>query len=229
VHRKSAPIPGPGRSTGTSPKQATPPADIKIAHSQPAHRGGSTKRHRHRTGARDHLYVHFVQSDGAGHDSVAGLEPGLHHRYGEAGARRLRGDWSIDDAGTGGDSVLIITALPFRRSCRISGIDWRIDGAPWTALGAVAPGAYPLQGPFVDGVVADIILRATNIIGASTGYDVKQVITTGLPGAFGPADWSIFDDTTDGDATVVLTSLPAMGGCCQTGSRSGSIRAHGRH
>jgi hypothetical protein len=158
-------------------------------------------------------YVHFVQSDGAGHDS----DPVSSQAFTTALSAQVpaafdAADWAIADTGTGGDAILTITALPFAGAAALSGIEWRIGAGVWRSLGAVTPGNYPLNDSFIDGVAADITLRAINIIGPATSSDIKTVTVSGLPGAFDVSDWSVADDGTGADATVSLTALPATGG-----------------
>jgi hypothetical protein len=124
-------------------------------------------------------YVHFVQSDGAGHDSdpvssqafTTALSAQVPAAFGAA-------DWAIADAGTGGDARLSIIALPFAGAAALNGIEWRIGAGAWRQLGAVEIGTYALNDAFTDGVPTDVTLRAVNIIGPGTGSDIKQVTTS---------------------------------------------------
>jgi hypothetical protein len=123
--------------------------------------------------------VHFVQSDGAGHDSdpvssqafTTALSAQVPAAFGAA-------DWAIADAGTGGDARLSIIALPFAGAAALNGIEWRIGAGAWRQLGAVEIGTYALNDAFTDGVPTDVTLRAVNIIGPGTGSDIKQVTTS---------------------------------------------------
>jgi hypothetical protein len=191
----------------------TPPAGITTAQSQPVTAAGIQTVTATGLSANTTYYVHFVQSDGAGHESPpVSSQAFTTDLAAQVPAAFAPQDWAITDAGTGGDAVLSITALPFAGAAALSGIDWRIGSGTWTSLGATGIGTYPLSNAFTDGVQADIALRAVNIIGSGTDSDIKQVTTTGLPGSFGVSDWSVSDAGTGGDATVTLGALPVAGG-----------------
>jgi hypothetical protein len=158
---------------------ATPPAGIKAARNQPVTATGLQTVTATGLVADTTYYVHFVQSDGAGHDSAPiSSQAFTTDQADQVPDTFAPQDWSIADAGTGGDAVLTIAALPFPGAAALSGIDWRIGSGAWVTLGAAAVGTYPLDNAFTDGVAADVTLRAVNIIGPSTASDVKQVTTT---------------------------------------------------
>lgn len=160
-------------------EDAAPPAGIKTAHSQPVTAAGPQTVTASGLAAGTTYFVHFVQSDGAGHDSApVSSQAFTTDLAAQVPAPFGPGDWSVADAGTGGDAVLTIIALPFAGAAALSGIDWRIGAGAWTPLGAAATGPYPLEDRFTDGVPADITLRAVNVIGTSTVSDVKTVTTT---------------------------------------------------
>ncbi len=191
----------------------TAPAEIKTGQSQPVTASGVQTVTATGLTPETTYYVHFVQENGAGQDSA----PASSQAFTTEAATLVPAafavsDWSITDAGTGGDALLTIGALPFDGAAAINGIDWRIGTGAWVPLGAFVPGAYLLEDLFTDGVAVNITLRAVNIIGPGTASDQKQVTTSDLPGPFGGADWSIFDDATGGDATLTVISLPTTGG-----------------
>jgi hypothetical protein len=175
-------------------EEATPPPALKSAHSQPITATGPQTVTATGLSADTIYYVHFVQSDGAGHDSAPAsslafttdaedLVPGT---FGP-------GDWSIAHTGTGGSALLSITALPFPGAAALSGIEWRIGTGAWTPLGAAAVGDYPLESVFTDGVSVDVTLRARNAIGPGPVSDIKPVTTsqvTQTPIPIGPVSYT---------------------------------------
>jgi hypothetical protein len=163
-------------------EEATPPAALKTAWSQPVTEAGLQTVTATGLTAGTTYYVHFVQSDGAGHDSApVSSQAFTTELAAQVPAPFGPQDWSIADAGTGGDAILTIAALPFAGAAALSGIDWRIGSGAWTPLGAVATGTYPLTDGFTDGVPAEITLRAVNIIGPATSSDTKTVTTSAAP------------------------------------------------
>jgi hypothetical protein len=73
------------------------------------------------------------------------------------------GDWTIADAGTGGDATVTITALPDPGSSALTSIQYRIDAGAWTQLTASpAVGTFPINNQFTDGVAVDVTIRAVN-------------------------------------------------------------------
>ena len=94
------------------------------------------------------------------------------------------GDWSISDAGTGGDASVTITALPADGGFPVQVIQYSLDGSSYSPIlgGANQPGTYVIENVFTDGVATDVWLRAVNQNGPGPGNGPKSVTTTaGVP------------------------------------------------
>lgn len=128
------------------------------------------------------------------------------------------GDWSIEDAGTGGTARVTINRLPMHNGAAINDVRYRIGSGSWVSTGGVDSFDIP---DLTDGQQVSITLRAANEMGASGASDAKTVTTTqqapapilvGAPTA--EAGSSIIDN---GDGSYTLT---------RTGASNGVIRAY---
>lgn len=110
-------------------------------------------------------------------------------------------DWSLTDAGTGNTADLTIAALP-ASSSTITAIQYRINGDPWTDLGATDPGSYTLTG-FTDGVASAVVLWAVNVAGPGAEGPSKMVTTSA-------GNWTppLITDVSDGQVFLVPGSNP---------------------
>lgn len=96
-----------------------------------------------------------------------------------APAQFAGGDWSVADAGTSGDIVITITALPSNGGSAITDLEYQIDGGSWVSLAGTSTGAYPVSG-LTDDVEVDVAIRAVNAIGNGTASATKAVTPTGV-------------------------------------------------
>lgn len=125
------------------------------------------------------------------------------------------GQWSVADAGTNGDATITITTLPANNGSAITALEYRLNGGAAVSLGGTTTGAYGISG-LSDGTATNVQVRAVNTNGAGAWSDVKSVTATGVPAAFTAGQWSIADDTTGGDATLTITTLPSANGSAIT-------------
>lgn len=87
-------------------------------------------------------------------------------------------DWSVSDAGTSGDIVITVDALPRAGGADIDDIEYEIDGdGNWTSLGAAAADDYPVAG-LTDDVEVSVRLRAVNEHGEARPSAPKLVTPT---------------------------------------------------
>lgn len=85
------------------------------------------------------------------------------------------GDWSVADAGTGGDIVITIN---FATGGVVTDIEYDVDGDEnWTTIGGAAVGDYPLAG-FADDVEIAIRLRSVDADGNGLPSYPKTVVPT---------------------------------------------------
>ena len=87
------------------------------------------------------------------------------------------GDWSVADAGTGGDITITVTTLPDDGGSALTDLEYQIDGGSWVSLGDTATGDYPVSG-LTDDVEVDVAIRAVNAVGAGTASATKAVTPT---------------------------------------------------
>lgn len=129
------------------------------------------------------------------------------------------GDWTLDDAGTGGTLTVGVLALPVSGGAPVEAVEASVDGGGWTALGGGTPGTHAMAG-LTDGATHAVALRAVNRVGPGPGSEPKAAVpTTGtgggsgaVPAAFAAADWTLADT---GAGTLALSVLderfPAQG------------------
>jgi hypothetical protein len=202
--------------------EAMPPADLRAhpsAQSRPVAAAGVQAVAAGGLAAATTYHIHYLQTDGAGRDSA----PLSSAAFTTGAAATVPGafgaeDWSIADAGTGGDAVLTVTALPSDGGAALTGIEYRIDGGAWAPLGATAAGSYLLTDRFADGVPATVSLRAVNTAGPATSYSSKTVTTTGPGLSFAPGQDAGLFGWWDADDAATLTGAPAV---AQWADRSG--------
>ncbi len=161
-------------------------------------------------------HIHFVQENDAAIDSApVSSAPFTSNApsVGEPGAFGP-GDWSITDLTSGGDARLTITGLPDDGGTAFKAFFYNVDGGPWLPLPLLSTGSHDLIDIFTDDVATDVRLLAENLFGIGPESAAKSITTTTatVPAAFSPADWSITDLTTGGDAELTLIALPADGG-----------------
>ncbi|MGV6849925.1 MAG: hypothetical protein ACWA5A_16255 [Marinibacterium sp.] len=118
-------------------------------------------------------------------------------------------NFTVTDAGTGGDATLTLVAAPNDGGSAITGYEYRIGaGGTWTGAGGLAS-PLALTGLFTDGVATDVYCRAVNGVGngpdgtpdnvTTTGADVTPPSATSF--AIGP------QDAVTGDLPVVFTGV----------------------
>jgi hypothetical protein len=114
------------------------------------------------------------------------------------------GDWTIADAGTGGDATVTITSLPDPGSSALTSIQYRIGSGAWTQLTASpAVGTFPLNNLFTDGVAVDVTIRAVNSTESGPAA-VPISVTTSAPLA-APAFSVAPSDSLSGRTLTVTT------------------------
>ncbi|TXH42817.1 MAG: hypothetical protein E6Q97_35165 [Desulfurellales bacterium] len=138
----------------------------------------------------------------------AGSGPAVPDQFGS-------GDWSVADDGTNGDATITVTTLPADNGATITDLEYRKDAGSAVSLGGATTGTYGISG-LTDGTPADIEIRAQSANGPGPWATAKSVTSTGVPAAFTAGQWSIADDTTGGDATLTITTLPAANGSAIT-------------
>jgi hypothetical protein len=112
--------------------------------------------------------------------------------------------WSIADAGTGGDATVTITALPDDGGSPLSSIQYRINSEAWVQLTASpATGTFPISDRFTDGEAATVALRAVNAALSGPASLAKSVTTTAPLAA--PAFSVEPEDSLDGSTLTVTT------------------------
>jgi hypothetical protein len=112
--------------------------------------------------------------------------------------------WSIADAGTGGDATVTITALPDDGGSPLSSIQYRINSEAWVQLTASpATGTFPISDRFTDGEAATVALRAVNAVLSGPASLAKSVTTTAPLAA--PAFSVAAADSLDGRTLTVTT------------------------
>lgn len=127
----------------------------------------------------------------------------------------VAGNWSIANAATNGDANVTITALPSNGGSALTNLEYRVAGGSAVAWGASTTGTYGIPG-LPDGTAVNIEIRAVNANGPGPWSDVKSVTTTGVPDAFTAGQWTISDAASGGDATLVISALPAANGSAIT-------------
>lgn len=145
------------------------------------------------------------------------------------------GDWSITDAGTGGDATVTINTLPPNGGFPIQIVQYSLDNASYGPIpgGANQAGTYALSGLFTDGIPQNIWLRAVNQNGPGPGNGPKSVTTTG--GAPAPTATSVTAGVQGSDG-VLPVDITGMSGnapdsyfvitdTAQTGLTSAQVRA----
>ena len=162
-------------------------------------------------------HIHFLQESAASVDSAILTSGGFTTAAEASGdpAAFAAGEWSVADLGTGGDARITVTALPDDGGEPLKTIEVRIGAGPWMPLALASTGAYDVIDGFVDGVATQVLLRVTNLVGTGPDGAPKTVTTSSaasVPGTFGPADWSIVDLATGGDARLTIVALPGDGG-----------------
>ena len=138
----------------------------------------------------------------------AGSGPAVPDQFGS-------GDWSVADDGTNGDATITVTTLPADNGATITDLEYRVDAGSAVSLGGATTGTYGISG-LTDGTPADIQIRAQSANGPGPWATAKSVTSTGVPAAFTAGQWSIADDTTGGDATLTITTLPSANGSAIT-------------
>jgi hypothetical protein len=138
----------------------------------------------------------------------AGSGPAVPDQFGS-------GDWSVADDGTNGDATITVTTLPADNGATITDLEYRVDSGSAVSLGGATTGTYGISG-LTDGTPADIQIRAQSANGPGPWATAKSVTSTGVPAAFTAGQWSIADDTTGGDATLTITTLPSANGSAIT-------------
>jgi hypothetical protein len=85
--------------------------------------------------------------------------------------------WTLTNAGTLGDAIIDIVALPWDGDSPITALEYSIAGGAWTPLVGTGFGARTISG-FTDGVPTNVNIRAVNAVGASVTSDTKSVTTS---------------------------------------------------
>lgn len=101
----------------------------------------------------------------------------------------VAGDWSVADAGTGGDAIVTINSLPDGNGLPVQVVQYAIDSPNFLNFapmpGSDVAGDYTLTDVFTDGVATDIRLRAVNANGAFTTAEQAtsdtKTVTTSAP------------------------------------------------
>lgn len=110
------------------------------------------------------------------------------------------GQWTAENAGTGGALVVAIVMPPDTGGSPITAYQYRIDGGAWTAFdpALASTGSPRTISGLTDAVEVDIEVRAVNAIGAGPASDVKARTPTSsftAPAFVGAS--SYFNDTGD--------------------------------
>jgi hypothetical protein len=84
-------------------------------------------------------------------------------------------DWSVVNAGTGGDVDVLLHAHPANGGSAIIDIEYRVDGGSWVSSGGVLH--FPISG-LTDDFEVNIEIRAVNAVGSGSDSDDKAVTTT---------------------------------------------------
>ncbi|MEM1340751.1 MAG: fibronectin type III domain-containing protein [Pseudomonadota bacterium] len=115
-------------------------------------------------------------------------------------------EWSIIDAGTGGDAVVTITALPDNGGFPVQIVQRSISGGDWRPIvGANKTGTYSLSDLFTDGSATDVRIRAVNQNGPGPASEIKTVTTSNTPGTPAPSASGFSAGTQGSDGTLQIS------------------------
>jgi len=87
------------------------------------------------------------------------------------------GDWSIEDAGTGGSADVTVSTPPSDGGSAFTDLEYKIDGDIWRTSGGTAP-TFNIPSGFTDGVATNVRLRYVNAVGNALQSNQEPVTTS---------------------------------------------------
>lgn len=90
------------------------------------------------------------------------------------------GQWSVEDAASGGTATVTISALPSDGGSAITAIQYKAGAGAWTNSGIASTGSFNITG-LTNGAAVNVLVRAVNAIGNGPDSDAKSVTPTAAP------------------------------------------------